>query len=114
MLPYHLPTAAQFFARAKAASGRCLVHCVAGINRSGVLAASELMIHQRLPVLEAVKHMKAARGIVLQNESFQVQLVALARTEGLLGLEPSAEAQEGGGGPSRAPRRKAADALKGL
>ena len=114
MLPQHRPAAAQFFAKARAAPGRCLVHCVAGINRSGVLAASELMIHQRLPVLEAVKRMKATRGMVLQNESFQAQLVALARAEGLLGPEPPAEAQEGGGGPSRAPRRKAADALKGL
>ena len=32
---------------------RCLVHCAAGINRSGFVAAAELLLHSRLPVLEA-------------------------------------------------------------
>ena len=112
MLPLHRDRAAAFFARAKAASGRVLVHCVAGINRSGVLAASELMVHERLPVVEAVRRIKAIRGTVLWNESFQAQLVVLARAEGLLGSAPSAEDQAFG--PPRAKRKNAAHALKGL
>ena len=112
MLPKHRARAAAFFALAKARGGRCLVHCVAGINRSGVLAASELMVHERLPVVEAVKRIKAIRGTVLWNESFQEQLVVLARAEGLLGAAPSAEDQAMG--PPRAPRKSAANALKGL
>ena len=70
-------------------SGRVVVHCVAGINRSGVILAAILMLDKKLSVLEAVAHCRLARGnCFLWNGSFQTQLVALARSEGLLGPAP--------------------------
>ena len=42
---------------------RCLVHCAAGINRSGFVAGAALLLHTRLPVLEAVARLRAARGV---------------------------------------------------
>ncbi|KAL1529198.1 hypothetical protein AB1Y20_000156 [Prymnesium parvum] len=113
MLPKHRKTAADFFALAANSGGRCLVHCVAGINRSGVLAASELMLHERLPLLEAIRRIKAARGFVLSNDSFLEQLVTLARAEGLLGPPPPVEEQESPR-PPRKTRPSVASALRGL
>ena len=85
----HLAAARAHIRAAEACGGRCLVHCVAGINRSGVLCAAELMLRARVPVLEAVALCRRARGSAfLWNESFQEQLVALAREEGLLGARP--------------------------
>ena len=62
-----------------------------GINRSGALAIAELMTHERISVVDAVREVKLARGVVLQNQSFQCQLVQMARREGLLGDRPEAE-----------------------
>lgn len=111
MLSKHLPAASNFMKCCKASGGRCLVHCQAGINRSGLLAASELMLDQQLPVLVAVARLKEVRGRVLWNESFQEQLVALARSHGLLGDAPPPEAQA----PDLPRQRKSvATALRGL
>lgn len=41
------------------------MHCAAGINRSGFVAAAELLLHARLPVLEVVARLRAARGVGL-------------------------------------------------
>lgn len=39
MLSTHFATVSAFVQQAAEARGRCLVHCVAGINRSGVLVS---------------------------------------------------------------------------
>ena len=44
---------------------RCLVHCAAGINRSGFVAGAELLLHTRLSLLEVVARLRAARGVGL-------------------------------------------------
>lgn len=115
MLERHHEEASAFVRRAKAEGGRVLIHCQAGINRSGVLACAELMLHDQLPVLEAVTRLKRARGTVLTNHSFQEQLVHLARRHRLLGPKPPPTPEAAHeAAPSRAPRRSAAEALKGL
>ena len=89
MIRRHLGAARAHIRAAEAGGGRCLVHCVAGVNRSGVLCAAEYMLRARVPVLEAVARCRRARGrAFLWNESFQEQLVVLAREEGLLGARP--------------------------
>jgi len=89
MLEKHLESALAFIASAKNSGGKCLVHCVAGISRSGVLVAAVAMLSERMTVLETVAHCRRQRGnAYLWNHSFQWQLVALARSEGLLGPEP--------------------------
>ena len=56
----HWAAAARFIRAAREAGGRCLVHCAAGMNRSGFVAATELLLHSRLPVLEAVTRLRLA------------------------------------------------------
>ena len=58
---------------------------MAGINRSGFVAAAELMLHDRLEVLEALRRCFRARGLVLLNQSFRKQLLQTAHQHGLLG-----------------------------
>ena len=89
MLDRHLQAARAFIGPARR-TGRVLVHCAAGLNRSGVLVAAERMLSTRETVLETVAHCRRARGnMVLCNESFQEQLVALARAHGRLGPAPT-------------------------
>jgi predicted protein tyrosine phosphatase len=88
MLSRHLAECRAFIEEARQANGRCVVHCVAGINRSGVVVAAEKMLYEKLSVLDVVAHCRKQRGnTFLWNESFAASLVALARTEGLLGPE---------------------------
>lgn len=44
-----------------------------------------LMLRERRPLLEVTKQCFAARPFILSNESFRLQLVQLAATNGLLG-----------------------------
>ena len=70
-------------------SGKCVVNCVAGINRSGLIVAAYYMMTTQSNVLETVKHVRKQRGnFALCNESFQQQLVSMARMNNLLGVEP--------------------------
>lgn len=72
--------------------GKCVVHCVAGINRSGLIVSAYHMLSTKAAVCDTVKHVRTRRGnIALSNEGFQQQLVALARINNLLGAEPGTE-----------------------
>ena len=74
------------------------------------------MVDQRLPVVDAVKRAKSARGILLTNKSFQEELVAFARERGLLGQMPDdvdpAEVEAAKSPPAPPPPAK--DALRRL
>lgn len=90
LLEKHWQSAHDFIGKAESSRGKkCVVHCVAGMNRSGLVVAAHYMITEKVPVLQAVKHVRKERGnVALQNRSFQEQLVALARRHDLLGPEP--------------------------
>ena len=91
MLATHLAAARAFLAGGRSPGRRVLVHCVQGLNRSAVLVAAELMLTERLPLLDAVRHCRARRGNdCLSNRFFQEQLARLADAEGLLGPGPGA------------------------
>ena len=111
MLPMHQAAASAFIREVAASGGRCLIHCWAGVNRSGVLACAELLLAERLPVLEVVARAKRARGTILWNESFQLQLVVLAEEHGLLGPRPEGTAKLK---PQKAARKPAAAAFARL
>lgn len=85
----HQPKVSDFIRTVEKAGGKCLIHGVAGINRCAALATAELMLHEQLPLLEAVRRVKKARRAVLHNHSFRCQLVTLARSHGLLGDRPT-------------------------
>lgn len=72
--------------------GKCVVHCLAGMNRSGLIATAYFMMSTQTNVLESVQHVRRQRGnVALSNEGFQAQLVALSRKHDLLGPAPGTE-----------------------
>ena len=92
MLAKYLDRVQKFVADAESQEGnaKVMIHCTAGINRSGVLVAALVMLKYRMNVLETVRHIRRRRGnCFLWNETFQEDLVALARTHGLLGDAPT-------------------------
>jgi len=96
MLDKHFEDAKSFVNEARDGGGACLVHCQAGINRSGVLVAAYKMVSERMEVLDVVLHCRRQRGnlFLSTNQGFQEQLVALARREGLLGTAPALQSRE--------------------
>ena len=69
---------------ARTSGGKVLLHCIIGVNRSGTLATAYVMVHKHMDVISAAKFVKAARGCLMTNESFQKQIVAFARKRNLL------------------------------
>jgi len=67
---------------------RVVIHCVSGINRSGLIICAAFMIFEQLDVLHVVDHCIKKRGSLLWNRSFQEQLCVLAAEHGLLGEKP--------------------------
>ena len=95
MLNHHLEECIDFIDKANEdgsqsrGKGKCVVHCFAGCNRSGVIVAAYYMLSTQTNVLETVLHCRNSRGSAfLTNPGFQRQLVALARREWLLGPAP--------------------------
>ena len=89
LLAQHCNDARKYMESVLSEGGTCVVHCVAGMNRSVLIVAAFYMLTTRTPVLETIRHIRCQRGnVALQNEGFQEQLVALARRENLLGDEP--------------------------
>lgn len=89
MLKNHFKECRGFIEDAKEEGGRCLVHCVAGMNRSGLIVSATMMLDSNCPVLDVVVHCRTKRGnTFLLNESFQEQLCFLARRKNLLGVQP--------------------------
>jgi protein-tyrosine phosphatase len=88
LMERHWSECRSFLEAARGEGGKVVVHCVAGINRSGLVTCAVHMVTTRTNVLDAVRHVKRVRGSVLWNHSFQEQLVKFALQEGLLGPKP--------------------------
>jgi protein-tyrosine phosphatase len=87
LLENHLDEACDFLKQCRGQN--CIVHCVAGHNRSSLIVSAYYMLEHRTHVLETVKHIRRQRGnVALQNEYFQEQLVSFAREHELLGPPP--------------------------
>ena len=67
--------------------GACLLHCHAGVNRSGALCVAYVMVHLGVGPITAVKKVLGARRSLLYNHGFIVQIVEFAQEKGLLDLE---------------------------
>jgi hypothetical protein len=57
---------------------KVLVHCEAGINRSGTIVAAAMMYFAKIPLLDAIRQLKDQRGMIMTNATFQEQLVEFA------------------------------------
>lgn len=64
---------------------KVVIHCRAGINRSGLVTCAALMMYERKCVLDVVRYLIERRGMVLSKQSFQKELCVLAFKWGLLG-----------------------------
>ena len=66
-------------------TGKALVHCAAGMNRSGTIVAAAMMHFGNMDLLNVARELKAKRGYALSNSSFVRQLVTFAANEEHLG-----------------------------
>jgi predicted protein tyrosine phosphatase len=69
-------------------NAKVVVHCVSGINRSGLIVCAAQMIFEHLDVLNVVEHCAKQRKRILWNKYFRKQLCLLAAQNGLLGDKP--------------------------
>ena len=72
------PAAFEFVDSARAAGGRCLVHCNAGVSRSASLCVAYLMVREGISFTLALQQVNAVRR-VRPNPGFQSQLLDLGR-----------------------------------
>ena len=84
ILPFLEEACAWINAELAKEDGVVLVHCKGGMNRSATICAAYLIRHERMSLTAAVSLLRERRGVVLKNRSFNRELVALARDEGLL------------------------------
>ena len=63
----------------KDSHGVCMLHCQAGVNRSGFLMIALLCGLEHMPLLKAAAWARQQRGRVCTNVGFQNQLLQLAK-----------------------------------
>lgn len=80
----HFQQCYDFIEDARQKGGKCFIHCIAGINRSGCLATAYVMIHHNIGPISAAKLVFEARGTILSNDGFIERLVKLAVDRDLL------------------------------
>ena len=80
----HFNAVYEFIEDARLSDGKAFIHCLAGMNRSVVLAAVYIMYHKNIGPISAVLMIREARGIVLFNETFQKALINLAAEKNML------------------------------
>ena len=83
----HFQPVYDFIEKARLSGGKVLIHCVVGVNRSGVLAIAYCMLHKNMGPISAAKFVKESRKMMLTNNGFQVRLIAFAREKGMLQLD---------------------------
>ena len=93
MIGNHWETCKEFIHQAKHPPfGKIVVHCAAGQNRSALIVAAALLTldeeNEKPTLLQVIKYLKAKRGIVLTNLSFQKQLCIFAAEHDCLGEKP--------------------------
>lgn len=88
MIGNHWEESREFLEDARNCGGKVVVHCMAGMNRSALIACAAHMVLEQTPVLEVIRNCIAKRGKILSNKSFQAQLCKLAADENLLGVKP--------------------------
>eukprot|EP00961_Rhodomonas_salina_P127975 1724866-Rhodomonas_salina.1 len=83
-LEKHLAEVRAFIARAREGDGSCVLYCKTGSDISALFVAAEKMLCEGTHLLATVAHRRLRGNAFLQNESFQEQLLVLARQHNLL------------------------------
>mmetsp|Transcript_91867 Transcript_91867/g.230879 ORF Transcript_91867/g.230879 Transcript_91867/m.230879 type:complete len:388 (-) Transcript_91867:92-1255(-) len=101
-LASHLPVAFAFLEEAKAAGGKCLVHCRMGASRSVAVVLSYLIVREGMRLSDAWALVHSCRKVARPNRGFVEQLVDLDRVvHGPSLMAPPQDLTRSG---SRAPR----------
>lgn len=85
------PKVKDFVLEATGATG-VLFHCQAGVNRSATLALAIWCVREQRPLLQVLRQGLQRRPGMLQNRSFQRQLIQCVQQEGVLGLQEDVDA----------------------
>ena len=83
----HFDETYEFIESCRKSNGKCLIHCMAGINRSGSLAVAYVMVLKGIGPLSATQLVFDRRGILLTNDGFKERLVKFALEKDLLGKD---------------------------
>lgn len=83
----HFTTAYNFIEDARKSGGKVLLHCIMGINRSGLLTVAYCMVSKNIGPISAARLVKKTRPMLLTNHGFQRQLITFAREKDLLHLD---------------------------
>ena len=83
----HFDDVYNFIEDARVKGGKCFIHCIAGINRSGCLATAYVMLHKNIGPISAAKMVWEQRGCLLSNNGFIERLVKFAIDRNMLELD---------------------------
>ena len=83
----HFEETFNFVEDARTSGGKCLIHCISGINRSGALSVGYVMVHNNIGPVSAVRYVLAKRGVILSNHGFIERLVKFSAERNLLLLD---------------------------
>ena len=83
----HFDAAYDFIEDARKSGGKILLHCIMGINRSGLMTVAYCMVNKHVGPISAARLVKKTRPLLLTNHGFQRQLITFAREKGLLHLD---------------------------
>ena len=83
----HFEEVHAFIEEARKNNSKCLLHCMRGVNRSGVLATAHVMVRNNIGPISATQIVYKKRGMLLTNSSFVSQLLIYAKDNGYLELD---------------------------
>ena len=96
----HFSKVNAFISAARAAGGKTLVHCSAGMSRSVSLALAYLIAAEGMPLIDAFRLIKSKRSIVAPNPSFMRQCAEYEVEQQQQQQQQTKTAHGGGGGGS--------------
>ena len=83
----HFEEVHAFIEEARKNNAKCLLHCMRGVNRSGVLATAHIMVRNNVGPITATQMVYKKRGMLLTNPSFVSQLLIYAKDNGYYELD---------------------------
>ena len=83
----HFDEVYKFIEDARTKGGKCFIHCIAGINRSGCLTTAYVMLDQNIGPISAARKVWEQRGVLLSNNGFIERLVKFSVDRNMLELD---------------------------
>ena len=83
----HFDDIHRFIEDANKNNQKCLIHCMRGVNRSGVLATAYIMVKNKIGPITATQIVYKKRGMLLSNCTFISQLLLYAKENEFLELD---------------------------